>query len=113
MRIYTILLLAYTAAMLALHLVTTLALRRVSARTLLRFEAIYYAALLGYVAAGGRALLWPAVILGAIHLAGWVISETRPAYVHHVASARVATAVQIFDWAEAVVLIYIGWRLVG
>ena len=105
-------LLGATAAMFALHLVTGRLLRAgVRALKLLRFEAAYYVFLLAAVAAGMRELLFPGVLLGAIHLAAWIYGEKK--MVGNALSRRVMAAVQWFDWSEAVVLAWIGlavWR---
>src|SRR5512140_2449837 len=74
-------LLAATAAMFLLHIVTGVLLRRgVSGVLLLRLEAAYYVVLLAAVTLPAfRSVLIPVVVLGALHLGGWLYAELRMA----------------------------------
>lgn len=100
-------LVAITGAMFALHLGSkTLLKNGVRAVTLLRWEIAYYALLLAAVTLPVfRGLLVPAVVLAALHLAAWVYVERRRD--NRLPQPRVLRAVQIFDSAEALVLVWI------
>ncbi len=104
--------LVYTIAMLAVHLLSAWLLRRrwVTAIALLRFEALYYVLLSAYaVLVHTRRLAFAVAILGTIHLAVWVTYEVRrPAAAP---SNRTLVAVQVFDWGEAVALLWIAYIL--
>ena len=105
------LLLAATAAMFVLHLASGVLLRRgIRAVTLLRFEGAYYAVILAALAVPAfRGVLWPAMVLAALHFAAWAYSEARPE--PGVPRRSVLMAVQIFDWAEAIALAWMALRL--
>ncbi len=116
MRLWAQVLLGLTLAMLALHLVTYFVLRHVSAKALVRAEAAYYLVLIAYVALARRGdLVLAAVVLGAIHWAAWIIAERRAAWVAEgiVQAPRALIALQVFDWAEAVALAFVAWRLLA
>ncbi len=121
MAAFTWLLIVFTAAMFALHLTSGRLLRRALAGNrsssgltvvnIVRFEAVYYAVLAVYVALRPSVtLLIPLIVLGVIHLLAWIVAEGA----HNLASslpARTIALVQGFDWGEALVLVWIGWRL--
>lgn len=125
MRLASALLLVFTAAMILVHLTSTHLLRRawgeetpgwLSVLNIFRFEGIYYLALMAYVAwQSGRFLLVPLVVMAALHLAGCAIAEQRREWLAGAGGgtgrARILVAVQAFDLAETVVLVYIGWVL--
>jgi len=125
MRLATALLLAFTLAMVAVHLTSTRLLRRawsarapawLSVPNIFRFEGIYYLALMAYVAwQRSRFLLAPLVIMAALHLAGWAAAERKHGWLLNTsgeaAQARILTGVQIFDLGETVVLVYIAYVL--
>ena len=106
------LLLAATAAMFALHLASGALLRRgIRAVILLRFEGAYYVVILLALAVPAfRGVMWPALVLAALHFAAWAYSEARPE--PGIPRPGVLMAVQIFDWAEAVALAWIAVRFV-
>ena len=125
MRLATALLLAFTLAMVAVHLTSGRLLRRVwegkasrwlSVLNIFRFEGIYYVALMAYVGwQRSRFLLLPLVVMAALHVAGWALAARRREWLAdgggEAARARIVTGVQAFDLAETVVLIYIAWVL--
>lgn len=125
MKPVTALLLLFTLAMVAVHLTSGRLLRRVwagraprwlSALNIFRFEGIYYLALMAYVVwQHSRFLLFPLLIMAALHLAGWVVAERRRGWLVNAggeaARARILTRIQAFDLAETVVLAYIAWML--
>lgn len=125
MRLASALLLVFTAGMVLVHLTSTHLLRRawgerppgwLSVLNIFRFEGIYYLALMAYVAwQRGRFLLAPLVIMAVLHVAGWAMAERRPGWLVNsgrgAARARILTSVQIFDLAETVLLVYVGWVL--
>lgn len=87
MKLATALLLAFTLAMVAVHLTSTRLLRRawgerpprwLSVLNIFRFEGIYYLALMAYVAwRGSRFLLAPLVAMAMLHVVGWAVAERR------------------------------------
>lgn len=101
------LLVAATAAMFALHLVSAPLLRRgVPAVTLLRWEGAYYVLLLASLLVPDfRRLLIPAIVLAVIHFSAWAYTERRPST--EPPSPGILRAVQVFDATEAVVLVWI------
>ncbi|MGE5206625.1 MAG: hypothetical protein ACM3PW_13495 [Chlamydiota bacterium] len=121
----TALLLAFTLAMIVVHLTSTRLLRCawgqakprwLSVLNIFRFEGTYYLALMAYVAwQGGRFLLAPLIVMAVLHVAGWAVAERRRAWLVNaggeVARAHILTGVQIFDLAETVVLAYVAWVL--
>lgn len=125
MRLASALLLVFTAGMVLVHLTSTHLLRRawgeqppgwLSVLNIFRFEGIYYLALMAYVAwQRGRFLLAPLVIMAVLHVAGWAMAERKPGWLVNsggaAARARILTGVQVFDLAETVLLLYIGWVL--
>ena len=125
MRFTSALLLAFTAAMILVHLTSTRLLRRawtqeapgwLSVLNIFRFEGIYYLALMAYVLwQSGRFLLLPLVVMAALHVAGWAMAERRREWLAEPggegARARILAGVQAFDLAETVVLVYIAWVL--
>jgi hypothetical protein len=103
-------LLVATAAMFFLHLGTGLLLKRgVRPVTLLRFEAAYYLVMAATLFLPQfRTVLFPVILLAALHLAGWLYSEMKMTHTNaSVVPRNVIVAVQIFDWSEAVVLAWI------
>lgn len=125
-----IFLLVWTFAMLAVHLGSRPILRKALSPgegrprwlrvvSIVRFEGAYYIVLLGYALLGpAQFLLAPVVVLGVIHMAGWFYVEARRSALAAFEPARgtarveqVLLAVQLFDFFEAVVLIYVGWHL--
>jgi hypothetical protein len=126
MRFTSTLLLAFTAAMILVHLTSGRLLRRVwraeapgwlSVLNIFRFEGIYYLALMVYaVSQRGRFLLLPLLVMAALHVAGWAMAERRRDWLADAGGeatrARILAGVQVFDLAETVVLAYIGWVLV-
>ncbi len=118
MRVFTQFVLLYTLIMLAAHLVSSWLLRRrwVRASALLRFEGAYYLALVAYVAsARAHALIVPVAVLAIIHFGVWAMAEAKPSsvVVADGRTTRALIAVQIFDWAEALALVWIGWRILS
>ncbi len=125
MKLATALLLAFTLAMVAVHLTSTRLLRRawsaqaptwLSVLNIFRFEGIYYLALMAYVAwQRSRFLLAPLVIMAGLHLAGWAVAESKRGWLVNTggeaARARILSGVQIFDLGETVVLVYIAYVL--
>ncbi|HEU5336395.1 MAG TPA: hypothetical protein VFU27_10545 [Terriglobales bacterium] len=125
MRVAAILLLAFTLAMVAVHLTSGELLRRIwakraprwlSALNLFRFEGIYYVFLMGYVASQrSRFLLAPLVVMALLHIGAWMVAERRRAWLVNAggeaARARILAGVQAFDLAETAVLVYIAWVL--
>lgn len=125
MKLATGLLLAFTVAMVAVHLTSARLLRRawgerppawLSALNIFRFEGLYYVALMAYVTwQRSRFLLAPLVIMAVLHVVGWALAEQRPGWLAGTggtaARARILAGVQVFDLAETVVLLYIGWVL--
>jgi hypothetical protein len=125
MKVAAGLLLAFTAAMVVLHLSSGRLLRRawgenpprwLSVLNIFRFEGIYYLALMACVAwKRGRFLLAPLIILAVLHVGGWALAEQRREWLAgaqgEAVRARIVAGVQVFDFAEALVLIYIGWVL--
>ncbi len=125
MKLATTLLLAFTLAMVAVHLTSGRLLRRawrdsapgwLSVLNIFRFEGTYYLALMTYVAwQDGRFLLAPLVVMAALHVAGWAVAEKRRGWLVNpggeAARARILAGVQVFDLAETVVLAYIAWVL--
>ncbi len=125
MKLATALLLAFTLAMVAVHLTSTRLLRRawgerpprwLSVLHIFRFEGTYYLALMAYVAwQGSRFLLAPLIIMAVLHVAGWAVAETRRGWLVNPSGeavrARILAGVQVFDLAETVVLAYISWVL--
>jgi hypothetical protein len=125
MRLASALLLAFTAAMILVHLTSARLLRRawageapgwLSVLNIFRFEGIYYLALMAYVVwQRGRFLLVPLVVMAALHVAGWAMAERRREWLAEAsgepARARILMGVQVFDLVETVVLVYIAWVL--
>lgn len=125
MRLASALLLLFTAGMVLVHLTSTRLLRRawgerppgwLSVLNIFRFEGIYYLALMAYVAwQRDRFLVAPLVIMAVLHVAGWAMAERRPGWLVNSggegARARILNGVQVFDWAETVLLVYVGWVL--
>lgn len=125
MKLATALLLAFTLAMVVLHLTSTRLLRRawgerpprwLSVLNIFRFEGTYYLALIAYIAwQGSRFLLAPLIIMAVLHVAGWAVAEKRQRWLVNpggeAARARILAGVQVFDLAETVVLAYIAWVL--
>ena len=125
MRFTSALLLAFTAAMVLVHLTSGRLLRRawraeahgwLSALNIFRFEGVYYLALMVYVVwQRGRFLLLPLLVMAALHVAGWAVAERRREWLAEAggeaARARILAGVQAFDLAETVVLVYIAWVL--
>lgn len=121
MKLASALLLAFTAAMILVHLTSTRLLQRawadqapgwLSVLNIFRFEGTYYVVLMAYVVwQRGRFLLLPLVVMVALHIAGWVLAERRRGWLANAggeaARARIMTGVQAFDLAETVVLVYI------
>ena len=119
------LLLAFTLAMIVVHLTSTRLLRRawelnaprwLSVPNIFRFEGIYYLALMAYVSwQRNRFLLTPIVLMAVLHVAGWALAEQRRGWLVNAggeaARARILTGVQIFDLAETAVLGYVAWVL--
>jgi hypothetical protein len=111
--------------MVAVHLTSGQLLRRIwakqaprwlSAINIFRFEGFYYALLMAYVAwQRSRFLLAPLVLMALLHIGGWMVAERRRAWLVNAGGeagrARVLIAVQTFDLAETVVLVYIAWVL--
>lgn len=126
MRFTSTLLLAFTAAMILVHLTSGRLLRSawraeapgwLSVLNIFRFEGIYYLALMVYaVSQRGRFLLLPLLVMAALHVAGWAMAERRRDWLAEAGGeatrARILAGVQVFDLAETVVLAYIGWVLV-
>src|SRR5690348_10335929 len=87
MKAATALLLAFTAAMVCVHLTSGRLLRRawagdappwLSVLNIFRFEGAYYVALMAYVAVQrGRFLLVPLIVMALLHLAAWALAENR------------------------------------
>jgi hypothetical protein len=125
MRLVSALLLAFTAAMILVHLISTRLLRRawaseapdwLSVLNIFRFEGTYYLALMAYVVwQRGRFLLVPLVVMAVLHVAGWAMAERRREWLTEAggewARGRILVGVQVFDLAETVVLAYIAWVL--
>lgn len=125
MTLAAILLFAFTLGMVVVHITSAELLRRIwtkraprwlSALNLFRFEGIYYVLLMGYVAwQRSRFLLAPLVVMAVLHIGAWMVAERRRAWLvtagGEVARARILAAVQAFDLAETVVLLYIAWVL--
>ena len=125
MRLVSALLLAFTAAMILVHLISTRLLRRawaseapdwLSVLNIFRFEGTYYLALMAYVVwQRGRFLLVPLVVMAVLHVAGWAMAERRREWLANAgvatARGRILVGVQAFDLAETVVLAYIAWVL--
>ncbi len=113
MRVFTYLLLLYTMAMFAVHLVSAWILRRqwISEIALLRFEATYYVMLVAYaVMVRTRGLVIAVAVLAVIHLSVWAVYEARrPA----AAAPSTLVAVQVFDLGEALALAWIAWTLLA
>lgn len=121
MKLASALLLAFTAAMILVHLTSTRLLQRawadqapgwLSVLNIFRFEGTYYVVLMAYVVwQRGRFLLVPLVVVAVLHVAGWVLAERRRGWLANAggeaARARIMTGVQAFDLAETVVLVYI------
>ena len=119
------LLLAFTAAMILVHLTSTRLLRRawadqapgwLSVLNIFRFEGAYYVALMAYVVwQRGRFLLVPLVVMAALHVTAWMLAERRREWLANAggeaARARILAGVQAFDLAETVLLVYIAWVL--
>lgn len=106
-----VVLIAATAMMFALHLVSAPLLRRgVRAVTLLRWEMAYYALLIAalFVPEFHRVLI-PALVLAALHFGTWAYTELRPTT--ELPSPGLLRAVQGFDSAEALVLVWIAVTL--
>lgn len=95
----------------------------------LRFEALYYLALVAFWLFYSDAVpgVWVA-LLGAIHIGGWAAIELRKSLPQLEAVAliaarnpqdegessglrRVLTSIALFDAAEVLILLYIAWRL--
>jgi hypothetical protein len=118
-------LLAFTAAMVAVHLTSGRLLRWawaggapgwLNVRNIFRFEAAYYVALMAYVVWGkGRFLLAPLLAMAVLHIGGWAVAEGRRGWLvesgGEAARARILKGVQIFDLGETVVLVYVAWVL--
>ncbi len=125
MKPATALLLAFTLAMITVHLTSGRLLRRawgerpprwLSALNIFRFEGTYYLALMAYVVwQGSRFLLAPLIIMAVLHVAGWAVAEKRRGWLINpsgeAARTRILAGVQAFDLAETVVLAYIAWVL--
>ncbi len=125
MRFTSVLLLAFTAAMVLVHLTSGRLLRRawtqeapgwLSVLNIFRFEGVYYLALMAYVVwQRGRFLLIPLVVMAVLHVTGWAMAERRREWLTDAggatARARILLGVQVFDLAETVVLAYIAWVL--
>ncbi|HEV2117157.1 MAG TPA: hypothetical protein VGR48_14090 [Terriglobales bacterium] len=125
MKLATALLLAFTLAMVAVHLTSGRLLRRawegeaprrLSVLNIFRFEGIYYLALMAYVGwQRSRFLLIPLVVMAALHVVAWAVAERRREWLVDAggaaARARILAGVQAFDLAETVVLIYVAWVL--
>jgi hypothetical protein len=121
MKLASALLLAFTAAMVLVHLTSGRLLRKawagqapgwLSVLNIFRFEGIYYLALMVYVAwQRGRFLLLPLLVMAALHMAGWAMAERRREWLTETGGkavrARILVGVQAFDLAETVVLVYI------
>ena len=120
-----LLLLLFTLAMIAVHLISGRLLRRIwaghaptwlSVVNIFRFEGVYYLALMAYVAwQHSLFLLAPLIAMAVLHVAGWVLAEQRHgSWVTGggvAARDRILIGVQAFDLAETVVLVYIAWVL--
>lgn len=117
-------LLVFTAVMLGVHLSSRWLVRRLltrprrflSAHWLLRLELSYYLALAAFWAAHRSAFpFWPVALLGIIHLLAWAAAEryvpvgTGMAWTPKM--ARVVDEIWVFDLAEALVLVYLAYRL--
>jgi hypothetical protein len=125
MRLASALLLAFTAAMILVHLTSTRLLRRAWAEeapgwltvlNIFRFEGIYYLALMAYVVwQRGRFLLLPLLVMAALHVAAWAMAERQREWLAGAGGGmgrtRILAGVQVFDLAETVVLVYIAWGL--
>lgn len=125
MKLATALLLAFTLAMVAVHLTSDRLLRRawreparswLNVLNIFRFEGAYYLALMAYVAwQGSRFLLAPLIIMAVLHVAGWAVAEKRRGWLVNPSGeavwARILAGVQVFDLGETVVLAYIAWVL--
>ena len=138
MKAFVALLFVWTLAMLGLHLASRPILRRalksgaerpawLNAPNVVRFEGLYYVALLAFWWAGGDAhdasagsMLAPILVLMGIHLTGWVFAEAKNPQLARLGSLadsaalerreRILLGIQFFDLAEAVVLAYIAWK---
>ncbi|MEK7405509.1 MAG: hypothetical protein AAB225_10410 [Acidobacteriota bacterium] len=103
----SVLLLLPTVAMLVLHAVEWLAVRRgrMTARGLsaaLAFESAYYSLLVAFPSGLNQ---W---LVGSLAAAHWIaLGQTS----HGLPGRRVLLGVAVFDAAESVVLLYILWRL--
>ncbi len=111
--------------MFAYHLVSMRLIRRAAitpsrwlrAVHLVRFEALYYLTLAVFVLwTRSSQLLFPLLVLGTLHVAFWLAADARPGWVDLAGVAagrreRVLLVIQIFDWAEAAVLVWIAWAL--
>jgi hypothetical protein len=125
MRLASALLLAFTAAMILVHLTSGRLLRKawageaprwLSTLNIFRFEGIYYLALMAYAAwQHGRFLLVPLIVMAVLHVTGWAVAERRREWLANAggeaARSRILVGVQAFDLAETVVLVYIAWVL--
>lgn len=125
MRLAGALLLAFTSAMILVHLTSKRLLRRawaedapawLNALNIFRFEGVYYLALMAYVVwQRGRFLLAPLVVMAVLHMAGWAVAERRREWLTDAGGvttrARILLCVQVFDLTETVVLAYIAWAL--
>ncbi len=123
---FSILLLAFTLAMIAVHLATMALVRRMIAAAhprwltpanLVRFEGVYYLALAAFVLwYPDRRLLWPLLVMGTLHVGGWALAEIRPQVLSPSNAGgdfdRILCGFQVFDWLEALVLLWIVWALV-
>ncbi|MBI4446138.1 MAG: hypothetical protein HY645_09520 [Acidobacteria bacterium] len=119
----SIVLLAFTAVMLAVHLCGRWLVRDMlhqprkfwSARWLFRFEFGYYVALFAFCTQYHAGFsLWPVAVLGTTHMVGWVVAEYHPAMSRAIAwtpqLARLVDEIWIFDLAEVVFLVYFAFR---
>ncbi len=125
MNAFSILLLAFTLAMILVHLATTPLVRHMLAAAhprwltlanLVRFEGVYYLVLAAFVLCyPDRRLLWPLLVMGSLHVGGWAVAELRPQLLSPANAGgdfdRILRAFQVFDWLEALVLVWIAWAL--
>lgn len=120
-----VILLLWTIAMLAVHLKSRQLVERMwvpgqnriawlSVNSLVRFEGLYYIAAVLYAIVERRAALFaPIAVLAVIHFAVWAAVERRSNWPTATAERKqLLDRIQIFDWGESVVLVYIAWWLV-
>ena len=131
MKIAAGLLLLWTLAMLGIHLASRPVLRRalaapgerprwLSVRSVVRFEGVYWTALVAFSIWFWQLLpLWALSVLGVIHIGGWLYGESRRWFAARSTpldpgrTDRVLWGLWVFHLVEAVALIVVAVRLVG